>query len=384
MKKLFLIIFLVLLSLDSLAQQHFNPNVRVKIPVLRDPDSLHTIRIAAVGDIMCHSPQFKYSQVSKDSFNFVHVFRYINTYLTDADFTLGNLETIAAGKDKKYSGYPMFNSPDEFITDVKTADRKSTRLNSSHALDRGEPGINNTISQLIKNNLNYTGTFNSQLDRDSIRIFDIKGIKTAFLSYSYGTNGNPIPRGKKYLINIIDYDLIPKDITHSRQLGAELVIVYFHFGEEYKREPSAFQKNTVNKTIEMGADIILGGHPHMLEPAIYYKTHNAKLDTGFAVYSLGNFLSNQRKRYTDGGALLYLSITKNTNTDSLWISSVEFLPTWIYRGQTDRGREYLILPDKNEQDYPFLHESDKRQMQTSFDDTRYILHKYTSQIHSVK
>jgi poly-gamma-glutamate capsule biosynthesis protein CapA/YwtB (metallophosphatase superfamily) len=382
MKKIFL--FVILLSLDCLAQQHFDPNVRIKIPTLRNPDSILTVRIAAVGDMMCHSPQFKYSQVSKDSFDFVPVFRYINKYLKDADFTLGNLETITAGKNKKYSGYPLFNSPDEFISAVKNAGFNLVTTSNNHALDRGEPGINKTIDRLIKNNLNYTGTYNSQQDRDSIRIFDIKGIKTAFLSYSYGTNGNPIPRDKKYLINIIDYDLIQKDITHARQLGAELVIVYYHFGEEYKREPSAFQKITVNKTIEMGADIILGGHPHMLEPAIYYKTHNAKLDTGFAVYSLGNFLSNQRKRYTDGGAILYLNITKNINTDSLWISSVEFLPTWIYRGTADHGREYLILPAKNEQDYPFLHESDKRQMQTSFEDTRYILPKYTSQIHSVK
>jgi poly-gamma-glutamate capsule biosynthesis protein CapA/YwtB (metallophosphatase superfamily) len=382
MKKFFLL--LLLYSICSLAQQHSDPNVKVKIPVLRDPDSLHTIRIAAVGDLMCHSPQFKYSQASQDSFDFVPVFRYISKYLKDADFTLGNLETVTAGKDKKYSGYPMFNSPDEFISAVKTAGFNLVTTSNNHALDRGESGINKTIDRLIQNKLHYTGTFNSQQDRDSIRIFDIKGIKTAFLSYSYGTNGNPIPSSKKYLINIIDYDLIQKDITRSRQLGAELVIVYYHFGEEYKREPSAFQKTTVNKTIEMGADIILGGHPHVIEPAIYYKTHNAKIDTGFAVYSLGNFLSNQRKRYTDGGTILYLNITKNSNTDSLWISSVEFLPTWIYRGTTDHGREYLILPAKNEQDYPFLHESDIRQMHTSFDDTRYILHKYTSRIQSVK
>jgi poly-gamma-glutamate capsule biosynthesis protein CapA/YwtB (metallophosphatase superfamily) len=382
MKKIFL--FVILLSLDCLAQQHFDPNVRIKIQTLRNPDSILTVRIAAVGDLMCHSPQFKYSQVTKDSFDFVPVFRYINKYLKDADFTLGNLETITAGKNKKYSGYPLFNSPDEFISAVKSAGFNLVTTSNNHALDRGELGINKTIDRLIKNNLNYTGTYNSQQDRDSIRIFDIKGIKTAFLSYSYGTNGIPIPHGKKYLINIIDYDLIQKDITHSRQLGAELVIVYYHFGEEYKREPSAFQKITVNKTIAMGADIILGGHPHMIEPAIYYKTHNAKLDTGFAVYSLGNFLSNQRKRYTDGGAILYLNITKNINTDSLWISSVEFLPTWIYRGTTDHGREYLILPAKNEQDYPFLHESDKRQMQTSFEDTQYILHKYTPRIQSFK
>ena len=382
MKLTFLILFLY--SLSSLAQMKPDTTIRLHIPTLRDPDSLHTIRIAAVGDIMCHSPEFKYSQVSSDSFDFNPVFRYVHKYLTDADFTMGNLETVTAGRDKNYSGYPFFNSPDDFISAVKSAGFNLVTTSNNHALDRGEVGISRTIAQLIKNNLNYTGTFTSPQDRDSIRIFNIKGIKTAFLSYSYGTNGNPIPRGKKYLINIIDYDLIQKDITRARQLGAQLVIVYYHFGEEYQREPSAFQKTTVNKTIEMGADIILGGHPHVLEPAIYFKTHNAKLDTGFAVYSLGNFLSNQRKRYTDGGTILYLNITRNSNTDSLSISSVEFLPTWIYRGQTDIGREYLILPDKNEQDYPFLHQTDKRQMRTSFEDTRYILHKYTSQIIPVK
>jgi poly-gamma-glutamate capsule biosynthesis protein CapA/YwtB (metallophosphatase superfamily) len=382
MKITFLIVLLY--SLSFLAQHNCIQNVGSQFPTLRNSDSILTIRIAAVGDMMCHSPQFKYSQVSKDSFDFTPVFRYINKYLTNADFTLGNLETVTAGKSKKYSGYPFFNSPDEFISAVKSAGFNLVTTSNNHALDRGELGINRTITQLIKNNINYTGTFISQRDRDSIRIFNIKGIKTAFLSYSYGTNGITYPAGKKYLINIISYDLIQKDITHARQSGADLVIVYYHFGDEYKREPSAFQKTTVNKTIEMGADIILGGHPHVLEPVVYYKTHDARMDTGFAIYSLGNFLSNQRKRFTDGGSILYLNISRNINTDSLWISSVEFLPTWIYRGQTDRGREYLILPAKNEQDYPFLNRSDKHQMQTSFDDTRYILHKYTSQIHLVK
>jgi poly-gamma-glutamate synthesis protein (capsule biosynthesis protein) len=382
MKITFLSLFLY--SLNLLAQHNCIQDSSNRFPVALTSDSILTIRIAAVGDMMCHSPQFKYSQVSKDSFDFVPVFRYVNKYLADADFTIGNLETVTAGSNKKYSGYPFFNSPDEFITAVKSAGFNLVTTSNNHALDKGEFGIKRTIAQLIKNNLNSTGTFTSQHDRDSIRMFDIKGIKTAFLSYSYGTNGIPIPDGKKYLINIIDYDLIQKDITVARQLGAFLVIVYFHFGEEYKREPSAFQRTTINKTIEMGADIILGGHPHVLEPAVYFKTHNAKLDTGFAVYSLGNFLSNQRKRFTDGGSILYLNISKNINTGSLWISSVEFLPTWIYRGPTDRGNEFLILPAKNEQDYPFLHESDKRDMQTSFEDTRYILHKYTSQIHSVK
>ena len=187
MKKIFLYLFLY--SLYSIAQQQSDPNIHYPVPTLRNPDSIRTIRIAAVGDLMCHSPQFQYSQVTKDSFDFVPVFRYINKYLKDADFTLGNLETVTAGKDKKYSGYPMFNSPDEFISAVKTAGFNLVTTSNNHALDRGEFGINRTITQLIKNNLNYTGTFTSQHDRDSIRIFDIKGIKTACHSFHRNRKG---------------------------------------------------------------------------------------------------------------------------------------------------------------------------------------------------
>ncbi len=104
----------------------------------------------------------------------------------------------------------------------------------------------------------------------------MKGIKIAVLAYSYGTNGNPIPKGKNYLINLIDYELIEKDIHSAKGNGAELVLVHFHFGEEYKREPVQFQKDVVNKTIELGADIIIGGHPHVLQPVNFYKTDKCK------------------------------------------------------------------------------------------------------------
>jgi poly-gamma-glutamate synthesis protein (capsule biosynthesis protein) len=339
-------------------------------------DSIITIRIAATGDIMCHSPEFNSAKVSTDSFDFTPVYRYVNKYLHDADFTIGNLETVTAGKNKKYSGYPFFNSPDQFIQGVKNAGFNLVTTSNNHALDRGESGVTRTIKELINYNLNYTGTFISQRDRDSIRIFDIKGIKTAFLSYSYGTNGNPIPRGKKYLINIIDANLIREDIAGARKLGSELVVVYFHFGREYEREPIEFQKELVKKTVEFGADIILGGHPHVIEPAAFYKTTNARLDSGFVIYSLGNFLSNQSWRYSDAGVILYLNISKNVRTGSLWISGVEFLPTWVYKGIIDNKKEYVILPANDSLKLPFLKESARQNMKKAFDDTKYILARY--------
>jgi len=238
-------------------------------------DSSVTITISVVGDLMCHSPQFEYAKVEKDSFDFSPVYRNVKKYLESSDFTFGNLETVTAGKENGgYSGYPLFNSPASYISALKEVGFDLLVTANNHSLDRSEKGILKTINEIKLRNLNYVGTYTSQQDRDSIRIFDVKGIKIVILAYSYGTNGNPIPKGKNYLINLIDYNLIAKDIQSAKSNGAELVLVHFHFGEEYKREPVQFQKDVVNKTIELGADIIIGGHPHVLQPVNFYQKND--------------------------------------------------------------------------------------------------------------
>ena len=348
----------------------------VKPVPLPEKDSVITIRIAVTGDIMCHSSEITSSTVSPDSFDFAPMFKYIKPYLQNSDFTIGNLETVTAGKENKYTGYPKFNTPDQFITTVKNSGFNFVTTSNNHALDRGETGVLKTIQKLIQANLNYAGTYSSQKDRDSIRIFDIKGIRTAILSYSYGTNGNPIPHGKKYLINLIDEKLIGEDISRARKSGADIVVVYYHFGQEYKREPIASQIDIVNKTKHLGADIILGGHPHVIEPLDYFKTSNAKLDTGFVIYSLGNFISAQNWRYSDAGVIIYLNISKNLRNDSIWISSVKYTPTWVFHGNTESGRQYAILPCINYPNYKFLKEPDQIKLVQAMEDTRSILHLY--------
>ncbi|MGA7720817.1 MAG: CapA family protein, partial [Ignavibacteriaceae bacterium] len=226
-------------------------------------DSTITISISAVGDLMCHSPQFEYARVSADSFDFKPSFEIIKKYLQNSDFTFGNLETVAGGKAKGYSGYPFFNAPDQFVSAVKSAGFNLITTSNNHALDGGEAGLLRTISIIKNSGLNYTGTFISGKDRDSIRIYNIKGIKVGLLAYTYGTNGNTVPKGKPYLINIIDTALIRNDINLYRHNGAEIVLVYFHFGTEYKRTPDDYQKTIVEKTIAGGADLIIGGHPHV-------------------------------------------------------------------------------------------------------------------------
>ena len=359
-------------------------------------DSTVTIRISAVGDLMCHSPQFEYARVEKDSFDFNPVYREVKKYFSESDFVFGNLETVTAGKKKNYSGYPLFNSPDEYITALRNAGFHLLTTSNNHSLDRGEAGLLRTIEQIKQNGLYYNGTFNSQENRDSIRVIDIKGIKVAFLAYTYGTNGIPVPKGKPYLINLIDFDLIKSDIEKAMELKADVVLVHYHFGEEYKREPNAYQKEVVQKTISFGADIIIGGHPHVLQPVeleslpegmgLTKKLSSLEKDSeslSLVAYSLGNFVSNQRDRYKDAGVILNIEITKNFSDNATFISNVDYVPTWVFKGETDKGNEYVILPllknYKTSID-DFLSDSDKDKMQQAFNDTNEIMKKYASKI----
>lgn len=343
-------------------------------------DSSVTISISVVGDLMCHSPQFQYAQIAKDSFDFSPVYRNVKKYLESSDFTFGNLETVTSGKsDGGYTGYPFFNTPSSYITALKDIGFDLLVTANNHSLDRKEKGILKTIDEIENRNLNYVGTYKSQRDRDSIRIFDVKGIKIAFLAYSYGTNGNPIPDGKNFLINLIDYELIENDIQSARENSAELVLVHFHFGEEYKREPVQFQKDVVDKTIELGADIIIGGHPHVLQPVNFFKTNNATLDSGFVAYSMGNFFSNQQDRYKDAGMILTIDITKDLMNNNIEIKEVNYLPTWVFKGNISNGKEYVIMPAIAISDSTItLSKKESAKMNQAFDDTRFIINKYTN------
>ncbi len=350
-------------------------------------DSTTTISIIAVGDLMCHSVQFNYAYVSGDSFDFRPVFRFVKPIFTRGDLVFGNLETVAAGKAKKYSGYPNFNCPDNYITALKDAGFQLLNTANNHSLDQGVPGLERTINQLIKNNISYEGTFSSKEDGDSLRIFNIKGIKLAFLSYSYGTNGHPVPKDKQYVINLIDTTKIKTDIEKAKNDSVDMVLVHYHFGEEYHRMPTEYQKEIVNKTIKYGADLIIGDHPHVVEPLEFFKTFNSKLDSGLAAFSLGNFLSNQRWRYSDGGVILKINLTKNFMNDSLYINSVNIIPTWVFKGHAINGNEFIILPSDTSHSYStksFVTHQDSTQMLQSYNDTKEILMhfiKFSNKIH---
>ena len=265
---------------------------------------------SAVGDIMCHSTQYNYAWVEGDSFDFNPVFSVVGNYLKNKDVLIGNLETVLAGDTKNYLGYPFFNTPNALAEALKNTGFDYLTTANNHANDQGVDGIERTYKVLKNLRIAPLGTAVSDSFLTT-KIYEKNGLRFGILAYTYGTNYNESSLNPKKYVKYIDTLKIKRDIESLRYNNAELVIVYFHFGNEYQKQISDYQKKVVRSTINNGADVILGAHPHIIQHFERFPTNSGSLDTGFVAYSLGNFISNQRWRYSDGGLVFNFEITKN-------------------------------------------------------------------------
>ncbi|KMZ44777.1 MULTISPECIES: CapA family protein [Bacillales] len=304
------------------------------------------ISLLAVGDIMMHQEQLDavWDPATK-SYDFKRFFPNVIPMFREADWVIGNLETTMSGSEAKYSGYPMFNSPESLAHTLKEIGFTAVTTANNHSMDRKERGVLQTIKYLDEAGLPHTGTFANPEDRDEPLLLTKDGFTLALLSYTYGTNGIAIPEGKPYLINLISPELMKKDIARAREKGADLVAVALHFGNEYQRMPSPEQIKTAEQALTFGADIILGAHPHVVQP-YEWKTvtlEDGRQHKGLITYSLGNFISAQRWDYKDVGAILKLVLYKNESGEAS-IESAEMIPTYVHFYRKNNKRNYVIYP----------------------------------------
>lgn len=369
MRKVFFLLYLSFLFFFNGAQNNFR--------ITPACDSLQLVTLAFVGDLMCHSTQFNYAKVGHDSFDFNPHFEFVKDYLSRADFTFGNLETVFGGRELGYIGYPNFNSPDDYASAIKNSGFDFLFTSNNHSLDQGERGVIRTLKILDELRFTHAGTYSSFAAGDSLTKLNIGGIEISTLSYTYGTNGKNIPKGKEYLVNLISLEKLKEDIAKAKQNKNSLILIYFHFGEEYQRTPNEYQKRIVDSAFSFGADIIIGSHPHVLQKCEFKKLSNSKFDTGFVAYSLGNFFSNQQWRYSNIGGILFIQIEKNITNNLSRISSSNFLPAYVFRGIINQQKTYRIIPLFEHEDlkskYNFLSAEDIRLMNEAFDDTKKII-----------
>jgi len=243
-----------------------------------------------------------------------------------------------------YKGYPNFNTPDDYLDALKAVGFDFLSTANNHSLDQGEKGVLRTLEKLDAYGIGHTGTHSSDQDRDSVRVVHVKGMRLAILNYTYGMNGYKCPEGKPWMVNAIDTVQIKEDVKQAKSLEPDLVISCFHWGNEYEHEPNAYQKAVAKVAILAGVDVILGSHPHVIQPIEKFKTHGGRLDSGLVVWSMGNFISNQVNRYTDAGVVVYLSLEKNNLNGKVALKSVSYTPTWVYRAYNPAKKIHVVVP----------------------------------------
>ena len=304
-----------------------------------------TFSLCAIGDIMCHNTQYQDAYNSdSDSYDFSYVFDDISLYTKTADLCIGNLETTFAGKDRGYSSYPTFNTPDELALNLKKLGLDVLTTANNHCLDKGIDGLNRTIDILNDADISHLGTYKSQEERDTVLIKYVKGLKIAFINYTYGTNGITVPSNKTYCVNLIDNDLILKDINSAKEQNADIIVACMHWGTEYNTSPSSSQKETADFLFKNGVDIVLGGHPHVLQPM---EKRTVTLDAGttkdgFIIYSLGNFMADQNAKNTKDSIILDLTITKHVD-GTVTIDKDEYIPIYLYKDSYSKEKKFKIL-----------------------------------------
>lgn len=300
-------------------------------------DSVMTLLFT--GDIMGHDGQIAAAlDDSTGAYSYDTVFSYVAPLLSGVDVAIGNLEVTLGGPP--YKGYPAFSSPDELAAASGRAGFNILGTANNHSADRGPRGIFRTIAKLDSLGIRHTGTWVSPEARDLLNPLMIghKAMRIALLAYTYGTNGIIVP--PPATVGYIDTVRAASDIKRAECLGSDMTVVFIHWGIEYDTIPSPEQKRTAAALQRSGADIIIGSHPHVLQPM------NADTDSvavkNPVVWSMGNFVSNQRTRRRDGGAMIRLDVT--ARGDTAFVSDAGYVLTWVYSPIENGKRRFYILP----------------------------------------
>lgn len=289
---------------------------RIPQPPYRAPRTVHLL---FVGDVMQHLPQVHAARQADGTFDYTEVFADVAPYFAAADLVVANLETTLTDSDN-YAGYPCFRSPIALAAALQKAGVDVCALANNHCCDAGARGIRTTTRTLTDLGLLHTGVFADSTSRATSHplVIERGGIRFALLNYTESTNGIPTPRGT--WVNRIDTAAMRTDLQRARA-AADCTVVIIHWGNEYQREPSREQRRLAQFLRRHGADLVVGSHPHVVQPV--------EVDsTGGIIYSLGNFVSNQRKRYTDGGLMARLTVVLEYDGSLHWASDA--IPVWVH------------------------------------------------------
>ena len=332
-----------------------------------------TFTLSATGDVLIHSNVYNAAKTG-NGYDFSQVFRFFSEHVSSADYAVGNLETTLAGADfvldsgkVGFQGYPQFNCPDEIIDGMKDAGFDVVLTANNHSYDTRHIGFRRTMKTIAERGLAILGTQMTAEDPDYLLV-ERNGITLGLMCYTYEDNADPaIKAPNSYtmtaedapLISTFNYSCLPdfyaeieENIAAMKAEGADATVLFIHWGYEYHTEPNSNQKKMAQKLCDLGIDVIIGGHPHVVQPVELLTSEIDANHKTVCLYSLGNAVSNQRRHlmnlntgHTEDGMLFSVRFAKYSD-GTVILEGVELLPTWVYLGTSPvTGRwEYNILP----------------------------------------
>ena len=306
--------------------------------------------IVSFGDTLCHKPVYNAAYDKETGiYDFSSMFKYVEKYFQNSTINIGNCESPMAGAERGYSGYPTFNAPEHLAIDLKELGVDIMTTANNHTLDKGFSGLSSTLDFLDNADIAHVGTSRTKEEQNTILFINLNGIKTAFLAYTYGTNGIPVPEDKEFCVNLIDEDLILRQIEQAKDEGAELIIASMHWGTEYQTTESKEQDRLAEFLIKNDVKIILGSHPHVLQPMKMLKveTDEGKEKEGLVIFSQGNFFSNQTQENTRNTAIFNIEVKKDGKTGKVTIEKVTYAPIYVNIKEPGAKDRYELL-DLNE------------------------------------
>ncbi len=296
--------------------------------------------LLATGDIMYHSTQIL---KTNGSYDFEDNFKYVSSYIQNADLAVANFESTTTTA-YPYSGYPQFNTPKEAVASIKNAGFDVVSTVNNHSLDTGKAGLLGTLQAFQEAGVSTVGTMSSR--GDGIVWKEVNGITIAFLAYSYGFNGllERLDEDERWMVNALDEVKIEADIRLTKKQGADFTVVFAHWGQEYRTEPTIDQEELAHKMVNWGANVVLGSHPHVIERSEMIKVED---EQRYIIYSLGNFISDQRLESvndinTERGVMVELTLRKTGSVNT--VSAVTLIPTWVYKYSCPGRYCYQVLP----------------------------------------
>lgn len=340
---------------------HGGHPVQVSVPPtpVPTPTPPTVATLAVCGDTMSHMPVTNdaWDPVTK-TYDYTPIMSGAQPYIQAADYAVVNLETVLGG-GPKYSGYPQFNAPDALAYGLKEVGFDLALTANNHSLDQGHKGLLRTLDVLDEAGLAHVGTNREGVKAEPV-VADVGGISVAFLGYTYGTNGIPLPKADSGCVNLFntdyltnlkapDTDRLVTDLAAAKATGADLVAVMIHWGVEYQIKENAYQEKIADLLIANGADLVLGGHAHVPQPIEMRTVTTADDETrqGFVCYSLGNFFSSQYMEYCDTTAVLTLTLEKDTAAGTTRLTGWEYVPMLVVnRGGKAERRFELLDVDK--------------------------------------